>query len=88
MTIYADVESQRDKLKEDLEIERARNKEFTAEINKIRQEAEDLRVKDQNMIKVLNKEIQQIEFERDELLGTVADRENKIKNLMGINLDL
>ena len=88
MTIYADVESQRDKLKEDLEIERARNKEFTAEINKIRQEAEDLRVKDQNMIKVLNKEIQQIEFERDELLGTVSDRENKIKNLMGINLDL
>lgn len=88
MTIYADVENQRDKLKEDLEIERAKNKSFTAEINKIRQEAEDLRVKDQNMIKVLNKEIQQIEFERDELLGTVSDRENKIKNLMGINLDL
>lgn len=88
LTIYADVENQRDKLKEDLEIERAKNKSFTAEINNIRQEAEDLRVKDQNMIKVLNKEIQQIEFERDELLGTVSDRENKIKNLMGINLDL
>ena len=73
---------------EDLNIERVKNSEFIAEINQIRQEAEDLRVKDQNMIQVLNKEIQQIEFERDELLGTVSDRENKIKNLMGINLDL
>ena len=54
----------------------------------MKQDAEDLRVKDQKMIQVLNKDIQQIEFERDELLGTVSDRENKIKNLMGINLDL
>ena len=75
-------------MKDDLDFERAKNAEFIQEINRIRQESEDLRVKDQNMIQVLNKEVQQIEFERDELLGTVSDRENKIKNLMGINLDL
>ena len=45
-------------------------------------------MKDKNMIGNLDRQIQQIEQEREELLKTVSDRENKIKNLMGINLDL
>ena len=41
---------QRDKLKEDLNIEREKNQDFIDELDQIRQEAEELRVKDQNMI--------------------------------------
>lgn len=57
-------------------------------MNQIQQDTESLRLKDQELIQELNKEIQQIEQERDEIMKTVSDRENKIKNLMGVNLDL
>lgn len=61
---------------------------MSREIEKIQREAESLREKDRRHVQQLNAEIEQVQYEREELHSTVADRESKIKNLMGVNLEL
>lgn len=75
-------------MQKQLESQRICQEKFAQEIEKVRQEADELRQKDMNMIEILNEQIKQMEFDKEIPLKTVADRENKIKNLMANNLDL
>lgn len=68
--------------------EQQNREDLAAEIEALKKEAEQLREEDRQKMSQLNSDLEQISGEREELHSAVADRESKIKNLMGVNLDL
>jgi len=71
-----------------LACEQQNREDLAAEIEALKKEAEQLREEDRQKMSQLNSDLEQISGEREELHSAVADREGKIKNLMGVNLDL
>ena len=62
--------------------------DLAREIDKLKREAEELRAKDRRHVQQLNSDLEHGQYERAELHSTVTERESKIKNLMGVNLEL
>ena len=88
LATFRDIQQQRDQLHNEVRQEQENRMDLAREIEKTRREAESLREKDRRHVQQLNSEIEQVQYEREELHSTVADRESKIKNLMGVNLEL